>query len=526
MPVELAEQQASMVVDATGEDIRSRWARYAFAAFLAGYTGLLAWFCRTKFMAFDELLSFYTDRAPSVARMVAIQREFPVSLDPLLFHLAAHGALQFGLAPFFAVRLPSLIGAVVMVVCIHRFTRRLSDRVTAALVVVGLLISNQFHMVEARPYGVLLGLAALSLVLWQNALRGEHRKASLLGLSLSLGAAISSHYFGILLVLPFAIAECLRAMRRRTFDLGLSAAILASLVFVAGWLPFLAGAHQYKSNYYIKVQASDLARAYTSVFQSFIGAHAPALEWLTCAIVLVAVVLGARKGYLRAMQTQSAPSSQGLHTEWTCVLLFALLPVAGVLLAWAASGAFEIRYVVEFSLGIAICLAAGLVAIVRNRSLLTGLVFAGCMLTVVSLAKRVQQDRLDRALLQRVADQTAGSPTLLTDKEEYLWIHASQDQSAAAANALWVADIRREIAATGSDNIDRTVLNLNAIAALPVLSYGDALRHPPTLQIIVNDRSEPKNWLPSALAGSGRKTTPVQRIGTDQVYQVEASGTP
>ena len=499
---------------------RHRWPHASFVVFLIGYTALLNWFGWVKLMAFDELLSFYTARASTLSQVLQVQRSTPVSLDPPLVHLAAHCLLQLGVNPFFSVRLPSLLGAVLMMACVWIFTRRLTGDAVASLAVVILLIVDQFHMVEARPYGVMLGLSALALVLWQNTLRNDHRGLSLLGLWLTLGAAISSHYFGILLLVPFVLGECLRMGQRRALDFGITAALAGSLAFVVGWLPFLAGAHQYKSRYYIKVQWADLARSYASSLQPLLGTHVRVGEWLGTAVFAVLLALATWLGYQSTRRAHPTASRLNDLAQWAVVVAFALLPVAGVLLAKLASGAFEIRYVVEFTLGTTICGAAGLMALLQPRWQRNSLLVAGCVLAVLSLGRRAVIDGRDRIELEQIAQAVQSGPTVLTDKEQFLYLEAYHREASASAHAFWVADLDREIAASGSDNIDRTMQNLKIIAGLPVISYADLLTRADGLHLIVNQRSEPQSWLPAELVSSGRNFTFMNTLGSSKVYRI------
>lgn len=507
------------------------WVRAAFFSFVALYLALLVWFGSVKVMAFDEMLSFYTERVSSLAALLAVQRNHPVSLDPPLMHLAAHGALVLGswlgLSPVLCVRLPALAGAALMAVCLFVFVQRLAGAETAMFAVLGTLVTEQFHFVEARPYGALLGLAALALALWQNAVRGVCRGVSLVGLFLALGLATGSHYFGILLVLPFLAAECVRAVDRRRLDFGTLAALSGSLLFAVLWLPFLRGAHQYKANYYIGVKASDLAETYVSSLQAMLGLHASAATWVLFCVAMAGVGWGAWTGY-RATLLQKGlatwPTREAAAVEWTAVVGFALLPLAGLGLALVASGAFESRYVTEFTLGAATCLAAGLVHAVRWPRLRGLLLAAGCVLALGAVLWKVKVDRTQQralqALAQRMAGSGGGTRILMTDKEEFVWLQVYAAGSPAQTRAVWVADLRREIAATGSDNIDRTMLNLRLIAGLPAVSY-DQVRHTPdALRMVVNSTTQPVNWLPSALLADGWQFPLVETVSTDRVYQL------
>lgn len=83
---------------------------------------------RSSLLAWDEYLSLWTDRLPSLAQIVHVQRNYPISLDPLFYHMVAHAAIRvFGAGPF-AMRLPSLIGFLMMQVCLFFFVRRIATK--------------------------------------------------------------------------------------------------------------------------------------------------------------------------------------------------------------------------------------------------------------------------------------------------------------------------------------------------------------------------------------------------------------
>lgn len=503
-----------------------KWREKLFICFLVVYGAGLAWFCWVKVMAFDELLSFYTAHTTSVTRLLTQQHLNPVSLDPPLVHIAAYEALHLGIHPPFAMRLPSLLGGILMVICAYIFTRRLAGHYVAALAVVIVLITDEFHLVEARPYGVLLGLSALALLLWQNVLRGRHRNASLVGLLFTFGAAISSHYFGVLLLVPFVLAEAVRMIRSRKLDPALAAVLSSSPLFALGWLSFLAGARQYKANYYTKVKASDLALAYGSTLQKLVGGHGQVGLWVLFAAILSLLAVGAWLGFRSSRTITSRSGEPALAIEWIAVYSFALLPVAGVVLARVASGAFETRYVVEFTLGTSICLASGFMALTGDRRQRDGLLIALCFLAVFLMAKRAKQDASDRKHLEHIARETALGTTVITDKQEFLYLQAYDPTDAGERHRVWIADLDREIAASGTDNIERTMLNLKQTAGLPVLSLQQLARAPYPMQVLQSELTTPSSWVPAALNATGYQLLVLKKIDQDQLFLLSRAGPP
>ena len=85
------------------------WKPSAFVAFTVAVA--LTW-SSYKLLWWDEFLAFWTDSHAGPIRLVELQRTWPVSLDPLLYHWMASLAMRLLGASAFALRLPSLFGFV------------------------------------------------------------------------------------------------------------------------------------------------------------------------------------------------------------------------------------------------------------------------------------------------------------------------------------------------------------------------------------------------------------------------------
>ena len=494
----------------------SPWLERAFLGFVTACAAYMLYFSTRRLLSFDELLSSYTESLPTSKALLQVQAATPVSLDPPFYHLLGHWALDLGLNPAMAVRLPSLLGSFVMLAAVYLFARRLSGSFVAAIAVCGLVIANNFHMIEARPYGVLLGATGLALLCWQNAIRGRHRTASLLGLFLALGLATSSHYFGIVVAVPFLLVECLRTVERRKLDLPLAAALLGSYGFGLAWLPFLKGAHQYKTNYYIKVRLVDLFHAYTAPFDTALRIHAPAADALLALVIVALTAAGAYAGY------RASRPSLIRRDEWALVFLLGLLPVAGVALATAASGAFETRYVVEFGIGLAIAISSGLVLLIPSRLAKTALLLGLSLVIVERFTSLAKENGRQWSRLTGVAAQLHRGPvTVITDREDYLHLLYYHRPLGVQQDSIeWVADMDREIASSGTDNIDRTMLNLHRFAGLPVVTYTDLLQTQHSFPLIRSNATIPPNWLVGQLQKDGAQFTTEATLGDLSVEQV------
>jgi 4-amino-4-deoxy-L-arabinose transferase-like glycosyltransferase len=138
------------------------WPAFAFLALTAAISLLWSHF---KLLGWDEFLELWTDSAPSIGQVVHIQRNWPISLDPLAYHAITHAAIQLFGAGAFAIRLPSLLGFLLMQICLFVYVRRIGgERAAIFALAFPALTATLYFSAEGRPYGLLLGLCALALV--------------------------------------------------------------------------------------------------------------------------------------------------------------------------------------------------------------------------------------------------------------------------------------------------------------------------------------------------------------------------
>lgn len=143
----------------------------AILFFLLTATISLLW-SHHKLMSQDEFFVLQTDSIATVSQLIHIQRTTPISLDPLVYHLLAHASMRLFGADAFALRLPSFLGYLLMQVCLFFIVRRVAgERAGVFALAFPALTAALFYSVEGRPYGLLLGLYALTLLSWQAATR-------------------------------------------------------------------------------------------------------------------------------------------------------------------------------------------------------------------------------------------------------------------------------------------------------------------------------------------------------------------
>ena len=260
----------------------------------------------SKLMSQDEMYAFQTYSVPSVAELVQVQRTEPISLDPLLYPLLAHAGMKAFGDGAFALRLPALLGFLLMQVCLFFFVRRLAgERAGAVAVAFPALTATLFYSAEGRPYGLMLGLYALALLCWQVATReagnreqgtGSRRRGwALVGLAAAIALTINAHYFGILLLVPLCAAEGFRSLQRRQTDWPVVVAIYMGMAGFAATWPFLKAAGEFHKNYYNagSVGLHNITRAYRSIFVDYTQMSMPAQHlWMVVLVVFAAGLVG------------------------------------------------------------------------------------------------------------------------------------------------------------------------------------------------------------------------------------------
>jgi uncharacterized membrane protein len=504
-----------------------------FVCLTAGMS--LAW-SHHKLMSQDEMYEFQTDSVRSVAELVHVQRTWPISLDPLLYHVLSHGAMRVFAVGAFAQRLPALKGFLLMQVCLFFFVRNLAgERAGAAAAAFPVLTATLFYSAEGRPYGLMLGLYALALLCWQVAggrlsvvssqLSGkaERRGWALVGLAVALAATINAHYFGILLLVPVCAAEVFRTLQRRRIDSGVCAAIVIGMAGFLTTRPFLKAAGEFRKNYYNggTVGLHDITRAYRSIFVDYTKMPMAAQHvWM---VLLVMFAAGLVWGCWRVWRTRELRISAA---EWVLLLTLAALPFCGYLLARFVTHSIEVRYV----LGAVVAISA-MVAVAVSDWLRRDGVFAAVMVVMglgIVGAGGVRIHAEQRKTAERLASlvlpaEVKGALEANPDGRLYV-----QDMGAFEEGRYYErdADVRvrmtlvyssaEELRWNRHDTMALTAMHMQHFTDVPVLSY-EELRASPGEHIFVLYHTG-WDWTDQAFAEDGATVRPVgQAMGGDVV---------
>lgn len=474
-----------------------------------------------KLLSQDEIFVLQTDSVSSVHQLIHIQRTFPISLDPLVYHLLAHACTKIlGPTPL-ALRLPSILGFLLMQLCVFFATRHIAGP-RAAIIAMAFpaLTATLFYAPEARPYGLLLGFYALAFLAWQTATRRaesqtESRTAALILLAVTIALTLNTHYFGILLLVPLCLAELARTFKRRRLDLPVIAAILLGIVGILGTLPFQPAAAQFRKHYYntgaISLRA--ISQAYRSLFVSY-NTQPLSIQRLTdTLLILFALVLIAL-----CVRRLRRPTAISLPTpELTFLLALAALPLFGVLLAVFVTHSIEVRYVLSALIAISIFVAIAAAPWLRTRAdwsgVLTLLILA--ILLGGSLRIHDEQHQTTRELASLILPPAIKSQ-LLALPDSHLYI---QDMGRFEVASYYEPDptVRSRIALLYSrdeelrydhhDTASLTADHMRHFTGFPIVPY-EQLQQQPGAHLLVLYHSG-WDWTDQALAASHARVTPL-----------------
>jgi Dolichyl-phosphate-mannose-protein mannosyltransferase len=479
------------------------------------YVAVTIVFAQRKLMWNDELYTYYMARLPSMSDVWAALMSRGEQTPPFFYWTTRVSFDLFGVNNL-SVRLPELLGFWVMLASLYVFVARrassLSGVCAAAFPLVTIAYSYAF---EARPYGLLLGFAAVALVSWQSVTLNRGRSIALVCLGASVAAAVSTHYYGLLIVLPLALGEGVLSLTRRRFDMAVWAALAVSMVPLALHLPLIRAGAAYSFAFWSPPQWVNAPDFY--------------IDLLTAAIVPIAFILVV--GGIYSMVAGSGNEAPGasptrvlpLH-ELAAACGFIVIPFVCVVLAKMATGAFVNRYAIPAVIGFAVLAGFG-TAVSFRRSAAMRLVVAVSLAGwfVLSQAREfieptgfslpVSQAQVNRAK-EWLANPDPELPVVVADAQSFtvLSYYGSQE---IRSRMVYLADPDLALKHLGHNSVERGMLDLvrpwfrlNVLEFEPYIAaharfllYGDFVR----LSFL--------NWLLPELHARGWRTELLNRGG-------------
>ncbi|MDE1154541.1 MAG: glycosyltransferase family 39 protein [Acidobacteriaceae bacterium] len=476
------------------------------AALLLLLTAVLAliW-SHHKLLWVDELLVLETDSVPTLLDVLRIQRLYPISLDPMAYHALSHGMIRVMGPTVLAIRLPSLLGYLLMQAMLFVFVRRIAgERAGLIALLLPALTGTLYYAVEARPYGMLLGIFGVTIASYQAATRDSDRGRSLCILAISLALAPNTHYFGVLLFVPVWLAEAVRTLERKRLDWPVIAALCFGVLGIVGTLPFQKGLNRFRLHYYNNniVTPHAIAEAYRLLLINYgLSPHMQRNIFVLFVLVLVLSLFVC--AVLRARLAIHFPVG-----EFALVLLLALYPVFGYLLARYVTHSMEVRYVLGGVLGISVLLSVAMGALLkRNETFVVVLgVLTVAVLFVVQARIRAEQQKSAAILASLLvpyeikAKLLSGPDTHIYFQEGGYWQVARyyEPDKTLSQHFTLLTSFREEMQARHRETESLTADHLPHFTALPVVDW-DAMKQMPGPHHLIQYHSQ-WDWSPEALS--------------------------
>ena len=438
----------------------------------------------------DEIFSFQTDRVASLSEVLRIQRSYPISLEPPPYHVLAHAAMVVFGPTAFALRLPSLIGYLLMQFCLYFFVRNMAgSRAGLVAMAVPALTWTMYYSAEGRPYGVLLGSYALAALCWQVASRRvtegtPGRVLPLVGLAATLALTLNVHFYGVLVLIPICGAELVRTVVRRRVDRGMLAAIVAGMASLVATIPYIKASGEFKQHYYVAtVSVHMLTQPYRQMIMDYTTYPQMVQTVLALLILLVGVIVV--WGCVRAVRRRTVVMPV---SEWAMILLLVLMPVFAFVLGKLVTHALEVRHSIGAIVGISVLFAIAVARVLRRKSVFYGVM--GLLLVGIVAVNfvRVVQAMVDTA--QTMADLTM-APDLrakvdtLADRNIYfqdlgMWEVASlyEPDPELRSRLVLVYSRNEEMSRREHDTMYLTAVHTKRFSDQPIMSYDDLRRVP------------------------------------------------
>ena len=409
----------------------------------------------------DEIYTLLLARLPSISMHWSALRD-GVDFAPPLNGFATRGVRHvFGIGPI-AARLPAMIGFWTMAVVIFTIVRERAGGVLGfAAMSVPVFTAAYRYSYEARPYGLMMGLAALAWFAWIRAASGRRRGAFLTLLGVSLAAGLWNHYYAALVYLPIAAGELTRSIAARRIDRPLWVVVAASLIGTVPLAPLIRLSASRTSHFWVAPSLSDVPASYAFLFRGLVDT----LAWPLAGVAALAVW-----ERFRARHTTASDMKIPAH-ETVALIACLLMPVAGVLLALVATGGFVPRYALPAVFGAAVGLPLAVDHLARRSRLVAiALFFVVGYVFVEANSPFARRPPVENPVSVRpLLVESLGQPgrTVISGELMFLqlWFYAAAPQR---TQLVYLADPDRALRYRGSEIVDMNYLALARWTPVPV----------------------------------------------------------
>jgi hypothetical protein len=412
-------------------------------------------------------------------------------------------------------RLVPVAGFLTAAALIFVMARRRTNALVAVSAALGFALTEGWgYALEARSYGLSMGLFAVALYAWTEFAGGRHRGRHLAIMSAALALGLWVHYYGLLAAVPIVVGELVRQLRQRRIDWTPWAALVMSAVATLPLAALARVASAQKSTFWARGEGIDLTNVYTFIRGG--------LQMSTVTLALLGAI------------AMVELARRALRREWPRTIVWHEVAAGAVCVAIPALalflgqtlGVFDRRYAIMGTVGLALVIPI-VVWAVTPRNGLGDLIMAGAfVLTFVQFTGRVLEDRppwqhpyAERELLTDWL--RSGDPIVVTGGVDFLpiWFYAPDG---ARSRVMYLADPARQLRETGTDTSDRGYLALARWTDVPVHRLDGFVREHPRFWLY----SFGADWIERGLRARGARFVEYgrERSGNGRLFEVEMPG--
>lgn len=258
-----------------------------------------------------------------------------------------------------ALRGPAIFGYWLLLISLYGvIARRWTNLLGFSAFLIPVATATYWWAYDARGYGMLLGCAAAAYFFWELSIERKFRTLAVLLFGFFLTLAVGSHYYGVLILGPFALGTAYMMYRSGRLDIPLTSAHFAPILLLIAFFPVIQRARGYSDNFWARPQISSIEETIFTVFNS-----AGLMIFLLFLLVFLFSMVGNRQIHVSEAD-YSDPSEQA---KVLTVLGFCAIPLVGYLIGEFVTNAFNPRYAITSTVGV-VCIVIGALAFISKKS--------------------------------------------------------------------------------------------------------------------------------------------------------------
>ena len=366
MPAKIRLEQASQTIDGYLEKYFWRLASI-FSIVLFIY---LIWKDIHLKLWLDELNTVYITKQNGPVEIIKATAEGTDAAPPL-YSIIVQSLRPLLTSDALALRFPSTVGFCAMVLGVLAFAR---PRIPAVYAFIAALLSCDmalYYGTEGRPYGLVLGIAAATLVCWRSAVESRKRGLPIALLAICSAAVVAVHYYTIFFLLCLTVAEITRWRERHSLDFSITLALLVPALFVIGLhIPLAIALKRYQVHYVGHADVLEIIHFY----ERFIK-----IPILLALVSMVASFVFCDNLYYNNSDRRHFPSY-----ELAAILCISLAPAAVVILSMFTTHVFVYRYCIWAVIGLGLLAAIMLHEVGRAQAVI-GVTALGVLISSIAV---------------------------------------------------------------------------------------------------------------------------------------------